>query len=162
MKKILFVVHSLHRGGAENQLKHLISAINCDKEYEANLLVFTDKIFFDIKEFTGLRDFHVFNPLLRPVKFIRFCDQYDFIISFMFNASLVTSALLYLRRQKKHFLSVRVEKIPVKYFILWKLLCFEICENANLMSTVEHVRTHCIKHFLHAVIRRIRTLSISL
>lgn len=123
MKNILFVVHSLHRGGAENQLKHLISAINSSKGYKANLVVFTNRIFFDIEEFKGLDRFEIINPLRKPYKFLRHSLQYDYIISFMFNASIVTTMLLYLRRRSNHFLSVRVDRIPRKYYVLWKILC---------------------------------------
>lgn len=123
MKNILFVVHSLRRGGAENQLKQLISTINCSTQYEANLLVFTNKIFFDIKEFKGLTKFQIINPLRRPLKFIRCCGQYDYVISFMFNASIVTTALLLFRKEIRHFLSIRVERMPLKYYLFWKLLC---------------------------------------
>lgn len=123
MDKILYIIHSLRRGGAENQLVRQTNALVALGK-EVNILVINKSNYsFDSNEIKGRIISR--NTTLGTLRELRkIVNDYDVVITFMFAASILTELSIRNKIFKPRiFHSVRVDKIAWKYSFLWRLLC---------------------------------------
>lgn len=123
MDKFLFVIHSMRRGGAENQIVRQTNAL-IQSGYETHILVLDMTHFsFDTSEIdaTLIKGKGIISSMFFLRKNI---NEYTAVITFMYAGAIITElSLLFKNLSCKLYHSVRVDKIDLKYELAWRLFC---------------------------------------
>lgn len=123
MHKFLFVIHSMRRGGAENQIVRQTNAL-VQLGHETHILVL-DMSHFDFNEFEIEAKLIKSKNMISSMYFLRKnINLYTSVITFMYAGAIITEiSLLFRGLDCRIYHSVRVDKIDLKYELAWRLFC---------------------------------------